>query len=82
MVFCQQFLLEKLLNKSFYSSLSLSSFKIPIYFILGKHDFTAPSEIAEEYYNYIDAPLKKLIWIDDAAHVIQFENSKKFQEII
>ena len=71
---------EEIMEVNFFKE--VTSFKIPIYFVLGKHDFTAPSEIAEEYYSYIDAPSKKLIWIENAAHVMQFENSRKFQEII
>ena len=71
---------EEIMEVNFFKE--VSSFDVPIFFILGKYDYTAPSEIAQEYYNNIDAPLKKLIWIDNAAHVMQYENSNKFQKII
>ena len=55
---------------------------IPIYFLLGKHDYTAPYEIAENYFENLIAPSKEILWFDNSAHCIPFEEPLKFQEII
>lgn len=42
--------------------------KVPVYFFLGRHDINAPIDIAEDYYNKLEAPKKKLIWFEHSGH--------------
>jgi len=54
------------------------SFKIPIVFFLGRHDWHIPSVLAERYFNIIDAPGKRLVWFEESAHNPPFEEPEKF----
>jgi pimeloyl-ACP methyl ester carboxylesterase len=53
-------------------------FDIPIFFFLGRHDHNTPSPLAEEYFNAIEAPFKKLIWFEKAGHVPMLAQPGKF----
>jgi pimeloyl-ACP methyl ester carboxylesterase len=55
---------------------------VPVYFLLGKHDYTVPYEIAEKYFEKLIAPFKEIIWFDNSAHCIPFEEPLKFQKLI
>jgi pimeloyl-ACP methyl ester carboxylesterase len=59
-----------------------SSFKIPIYFVLGKHDYEVPSVLAEQYFKIIEAPKKELIWFENSAHFADIEEHKKFNDLL
>lgn len=59
-----------------------TKFDIPIYFIEGRHDYNAPSSIANQYYESIKAPLKELIWFENSAHFPQWEEPEKFHSIL
>jgi pimeloyl-ACP methyl ester carboxylesterase len=34
---------------------------VPVFFLLGRHDFNTPSELAAQYLERLDAPLKRLV---------------------
>jgi len=61
---------------------SVKSFDVPIYLLLGRHDYQAPSEIAEKYFNLIKAPNKKLYCFEQSAHMIHFEEPEEFIKTI
>lgn len=58
------------------------SLQIPVYFLLGRHDYEAPSSIAEKYFNVLKAPLKELIWFENSAHMPNIEENKKFTDLL
>ncbi len=41
---------------------------IPIYLFVGRHDLNAPVDLAEDYFNHLQAPDKKLIWFEHSGH--------------
>lgn len=55
---------------------------VPVYFLLGKHDYTTPYEIAEKYFDELIAPFKEIAWFDNSAHCIHFEEPLKFEKLI
>jgi len=55
---------------------------IPIYFIMGKHDLTAPYEPSEKFFNEISAPEKQWIMFEHSAHSPIWEEREKFMEIL
>ncbi|MBD5086241.1 MAG: alpha/beta hydrolase [Clostridiales bacterium] len=57
---------------------SVKQLQIPVYFLLGHHDYNCPVELAEEWYNKLDAPDKKLIWFVNSAHSPQWEEPDKW----
>jgi pimeloyl-ACP methyl ester carboxylesterase len=61
---------------------SIPELKIPVYFLLGKHDYNVPYMLAEDYFKKLKAPSKKLILFDNSAHVPQFEEPQKFVKVM
>jgi proline iminopeptidase len=53
-------------------------FQVPVVFISGRYDFQTPSNLAEEYFNEITPPAKKLIWLEDSAHSPMVDEPEKF----
>ncbi len=56
--------------------------KIPVYFILGKHDYEAPFMLAEQYFKLLNAPVKELFWFENSAHLPHIEENSKFQKLL
>jgi pimeloyl-ACP methyl ester carboxylesterase len=44
------------------------SFKVPVFFLLGRYDRHVPAVLAEQYLGKIEAPYKRLIWFEQSAH--------------
>jgi pimeloyl-ACP methyl ester carboxylesterase len=57
----------------------VSQVRIPVYFFLGRHDYNTPSLLAEEYFHLLQAPLKKLVWFENSAHMPFFEEPEFFR---
>ena len=58
----------------------LARFAIPVYFLLGRHDYTTPSLLAAEYFTVIEAPVKRLFWFEYSAHFPFWEEPRRFTE--
>ena len=58
------------------------SFAVPIVFLLGHYDRHIPSELAEQYFNMIEAPCKRLLWFDQSGHNPPFEEPERFTAIM
>jgi pimeloyl-ACP methyl ester carboxylesterase len=58
------------------------SFKVPVYFALGRYDYEAPSIIAEQYFQIIEAPKKEIIWFENSAHLANIEENEKFDDLL
>lgn len=56
----------------------VKSVKVPVYFLMGKHDYNTPNELVKEFYESLHAPLKELIIFDDVAHLLPFEDPDSF----
>jgi len=61
---------------------TITEFKVPVYFFTGRHDYNVPFELTERYFQKINAPIKKLIWFEKSAHSPNWEEPKKFSDII
>ena len=47
---------------------------VPVYFLVGRHDYNTPSELTAAYFGALRAPRgKRLIWFEDSAHDIFFD---------
>jgi len=56
--------------------------EVPVYFLLGRHDYNCPSIVAAEYFDHLEAPYKELVWFEHSAHSPCFEESEKFCRIV
>lgn len=55
---------------------------VPIYLLEGIHDNTTPVELAKEWFDKLEAPVKELILFNNSAHSPVFEESSKFAKEI
>lgn len=58
------------------------SFEVPIFFLLGGHDWQVPAVVAADYFGRIQAPRKHLVWFEDAAHNVPFEQPEAFNRVL
>jgi len=56
----------------------VSSVAVPVYFFAGDHDEIAPTSLATEYLNQLQAPRKKLVQFSNSAHWPFLEETEKF----
>jgi pimeloyl-ACP methyl ester carboxylesterase len=61
---------------------SVPEFKIPVYLMEGRFDQEAPSEIAERYFEVIQAPSKEMIWFEKSAHMPNSEEKENFNRVL
>jgi esterase/lipase len=59
-----------------------TSFKIPLYFMVGLCDYNTPFAITEEYYEAINAPVKNIFYFENSGHYMQFVENEKFNKIM
>lgn len=51
---------------------------VPVFFFLGRHDLNTPSELAAQYLERLDAPLKELVWFEPSAPFPFFDEPDRF----
>ena len=67
---------------SFNAFETIDTLKIPIYFFAGKFDYTCCEELQRQYYEFIDAPIKKYYLYPDSAHSPIFEDDELTDEFL
>ncbi|MDF7814821.1 alpha/beta hydrolase [Hymenobacter sp. YC55] len=55
----------------------VTSFPIPVFMLMGRHDYTTPSEPTAAWLSKLKAPLKKGVWFENSAHLIPLEEPGK-----
>jgi len=61
---------------------SSASFKAPIYFMQGRHDYATSYVLAQEYLNKIEAPQKSFFTFENSAHTPNLEEPEKFIQTV
>ena len=57
--------------------------EVPVYFFLGRHDKVVTSEVAQRYFEALDAPRgKQIIWFEESGHWPHFEEPQKYRETL
>jgi len=56
--------------------------KVPIYFLIGRHDRTTSPKLTEEYFNLLTAPHKELIWFEHSGHGSWMNEPAKFVDVM
>jgi pimeloyl-ACP methyl ester carboxylesterase len=54
------------------------STSFPVVLLLGRHDYTTPSEVAARWLERLRAPDKSVIWFENSAHLVQIEEPGRF----
>ena len=60
----------------------ISAFKIPVYFLEGRHDYCVPSVLVEKFIQNIEAPHKEIIWFEHSAHMMNIEETEKYVDVL
>ena len=60
----------------------ITSFAMPVFFLLGRDDRHVPSVVAAEHFERIEAPLKRLVWFEESAHNPPFEQAHRFVSVM
>jgi pimeloyl-ACP methyl ester carboxylesterase len=55
---------------------------VPIYFMMGRYDINASPEMAEEYFNAIEAPHKEFIWFEHSGHEVWRNEPDKLADLM
>ncbi len=58
------------------------TFDIPVHLVVGRHDQNTPAQLAVEYFDAIEAPVKQLHWFEHSAHMMPFEEPAKFNALL
>lgn len=61
---------------------NVTTLKLPVYFFVGKYDYTVPYALTEQYFQKIQAPRKELVIFDNSAHFMFYEEPQKFTQEI
>ncbi|GAB3424222.1 alpha/beta fold hydrolase [Flindersiella endophytica] len=80
----QEFSMGRLLPELLASDLrrTARSFEVPVHFVLGRYDQNTPAELAAEYFELMEAPVKQLHWFEKSAHMVPFEEPEKFNTLL
>lgn len=57
---------------------SARRFETPMYFVAGRHDVLTPPDLVERYVAGLEAPSKRIIWFEQAAHLPPYEEPDRF----
>jgi pimeloyl-ACP methyl ester carboxylesterase len=55
--------------------------KIPVYIMQGDNDHFTETSLAKDYFDSINAPVKKWYLFEDATHSVQYEYPEKYRSI-
>lgn len=59
---------------------SVTELKVPVYLLLGHHDYNCSWELSEQWFVSLKAPYKKLIWFENSAHSPHWEQSQEWNK--
>ena len=57
-----------------------SKLNVPVCFFLGRHDINAPTVLAEEYEQVLNAPDKGIVWFEHSGHNPWINERERFVE--
>jgi len=81
MLFSLKYMKDELLTFNAFEQ--IPRIEVPVYFLVGRHDYNTPWILVEKYYKILDAPKgKTLIWFDNSAHMLPFEEPEKFSDVM
>ncbi len=60
----------------------VTQLKVPVYLIQGEHEARGRAQPAQEWFNTLQAPTKRLITFDTAGHRTLFEEPEQFHDVM
>jgi len=62
--------------------LDAAELEVPVYLVQGRHDLNNPSELPEDYYQKLKAPLKRWIVFKESGHGMIWEEADRFTDLM
>lgn len=59
-----------------------TKFGSPVFIFDGRHDMNTPSELAAEWFEMIEAPVKELVWFEESGHNPMTDEGKAFKALL
>jgi pimeloyl-ACP methyl ester carboxylesterase len=56
----------------------VTTFRCPVFLFEGRHDYAVSHTLVMQWFHRVNAPEKKLIWLEDAAHMVMEEEPGRF----
>jgi pimeloyl-ACP methyl ester carboxylesterase len=56
--------------------------EVPVYILMGRHDYNWSAEHAKRYFDMLKAPQKEFTWFEKSAHAPNGEEPEKFNKIL
>ena len=56
--------------------------QVPVYMVMGKYDGSTSPELAKEYFDNLEAPIKEYYLFEDSAHFPHIEEEDKFYDLM
>ncbi len=57
-------------------------YQIPMFQLLGRHDWQTPSVLAAQWFETIQAPHKRIVWFEKSAHSPMIDEPKAFAKVL
>ena len=61
---------------------SITKLEVPILLISGENDYVCPVQATKHWFRKLSAPIKDYIIIKDASHMVNFEQSDKWNSAL
>jgi proline iminopeptidase len=58
----------------------IKKLNIPVYFFLGRHDWSLPTRVTEDFFDQLDAPGKEIVWFEYSGHEPLVEEAALFNQ--
>lgn len=77
---CGEMMISELYDVNFMED--IKELEVPVYFLIGRYDYTTAFSLVEEFYSQLQAPKKEMIWFENSAHLPQLEENEKLYKTI
>lgn len=61
---------------------NITELKVPVYFFVGRHDWSLPAVVTEDFFNNLTAPKKEMVWFEESGHECLEEEPGNFHKAI
>ncbi len=55
---------------------------VPVFFFLGRHDHWVPPDASMQYFEALDAPMKRVVWFEESGHEPFVDEPEKFNALM
>lgn len=56
--------------------------KVPVYFFVGRFDYSTHFDLVAAYYQALKAPYKEMVWFEESGHHPNLDEPEKYQEML